>query len=534
MKNKNLTSLINSEQFLELDKLLLEFSTQFANAPASEVDKKIDWGLKQIVECIGLDRCTFWELLESQTDGRWTHQYTRPEFKDFPSSVTSVNFPWLFKKVMNDDILCVNSHDELPNEASVDRKSSRGIGEKSFIAIPYRVAGKPMCAISFASMSKERCFPKEIIPRLKLAGEIITIALHRKRMEEKYETTLREMQKISKKGVVEEIKLRQETENERVYHGIVGKSAAIRDIFFRMEQVAPTDSVVLVLGETGTGKGIIANAIHDLSSRKNRPLVTVNCAALPPNLIESELFGREKGAYTGSFNRQIGRFELADKGTIILDEIAELPLDLQSKLLRAIQDGEFERLGSPKTIKVDVRIIALTSRDLRDEVLKGRFRQDLYYRLNVFPIAIPSLRERKDDIPLLVEHFVMKFTRKMQKEINSIPKQTITELKSYSWPGNVRELEHVIERAIIITKGGTLHLAEKLEDQGLYSSEDMSVTNLSEIEKRHIIKVLEKTDWRIEGPKGAAILLGLHPNTLRGRMKKLGIPYRQVSQRIQR
>jgi transcriptional regulator with GAF, ATPase, and Fis domain len=290
-----------------------------------------------------------------------------------------------------------------------------------------------------------------------------------------------------------------------------------------MEQVAPTDSVVLVLGETGTGKGMIASAIHDLSPRKNHPLVIVNCAALPPNLIESELFGREKGAFTGSSSRQIGRFELADKGTIILDEIAELPLELQAKLLRAIQDGEFERLGSPKTIKVDVRIIALTSRNLKEEASKGRFRQDLYYRLNVFPITIPSLRERKEDIPLLVEHFVMKFARKMRKEINSIPKQTMTGLRSYAWPGNVRELEHVIERAIIITSGNTLHLSEKLEDPGSCSNEEPSITNLSEIERRHILKILEKTDWRIDGSKGAATLLGLHPNTLRGRMRKLGI-----------
>jgi transcriptional regulator with GAF, ATPase, and Fis domain len=294
-------------------------------------------------------------------------------------------------------------------------------------------------------------------------------------------------------------------------------------VFSRMEQVAPTDSVVLILGETGTGKGVIARTIHNLSSRNKERIVTVNCAALTPNLIESELFGREKGAYTGSTEMQIGRFELAHKGTLVLDEITELPLDLQAKLLRAIQDGEFERLGSPKTIKVDVRILALTSRNLREEVLKGHFRQDLYYRLNVFPITMPSLRERSEDIPLLVDYFVDQFCRKMRKNIKVIPKQVMAELAKYSWPGNVRELEHIIERAVIVTPGKSLHLAEKLEEPGSNISEEKFIANLAEVEKRHILKVLKKSEWRIEGSRGAAILLGLHPNTLRGRMQKLGI-----------
>ena len=294
-------------------------------------------------------------------------------------------------------------------------------------------------------------------------------------------------------------------------------------VYSRMEQVAPTDSVVLILGETGTGKGVIANTIHELSKRNKNRIVTVNCAALTPNLIESELFGREKGAYTGSTEMQIGRFELADKGTLILDEITELPHDLQAKLLRAIQDGEFERLGSPKTIKVDVRILALTGRDLKEEVSKGRFRQDLYYRLNVFPITMPPLRERNDDIPSLAKHFVTQFCRKMQKEIKTIPKHTMMDLISYSWPGNVRELEHIIERSVITAKGTSLHLAEKLDDSGLHLPKEKFITNLAEVERSHILKILEKVNWRIEGSKGAAILLGLHPNTLRGRMQKLGI-----------
>ena len=256
----------------------------------------------------------------------------------------------------------------------------------------------------------------------------------------------------------------------------------------------------------------------------------MNCAALTPNLIESELFGREKGAYTGSTEMQIGRFELADKGTLVLDEITELPLDLQAKLLRAIQEGEFERLGSPRTIKVDVRILALTSRNLKAEVSKGRFRQDLYYRLNVFPITMPPLRERHEDITLLAEHFLTQFNRKMQREIRNIPNNALTEMIKYSWPGNVRELEHIIERAVITTTGTNLHLAEKLDDSEPQISDEKFITNLAEIEKRHILKILEKTNWRIEGSKGAAILLGLHPNTLRGRLQKLGIHLQKNSQ----
>jgi transcriptional regulator with GAF, ATPase, and Fis domain len=304
----------------------------------------------------------------------------------------------------------------------------------------------------------------------------------------------------------------------------------MKHVISRIEQVAPTDSVVLIQGETGTGKGVIAEAIHELSLRKGKKMVTVNCAALTPSLIESELFGREKGAYTGSTEMQIGRFELADKGTLILDEITELPLDLQAKLLRAIQEGEFERLGSPKTIKIDVRILAITSKNLREEVLKGHFRQDLFYRLNVFPITIPPLRERIEAISLLAEHFLAQFNRKMQKEIKNIPQSVMTELMTYSWPGNVRELEHVIERAVIITQGQSLCLAEKLIYSGLDISEEHLITNLSEVEKSHIIKILNKTDWRIDGSKGAAVLLGLHPNTLRSRMQKLGIRLQKSSE----
>ncbi len=291
---------------------------------------------------------------------------------------------------------------------------------------------------------------------------------------------------------------------------------------------APMNATVLLLGETGTGKGVVAGAIHRSSTRKGRPMITVNCATLPAALVESELFGREKGAFTGSDSRQIGRFELADGGTIFLDEIGELPLELQSKLLRVIQDGEFERLGSSRTIKTDVRIIAATNRNLKEEIRASKFREDLYYRLNVFPITMPPLRQRKEDFPLLVNHFVSKFNNKIGKRIESVSTNTLNLLQDYCWPGNVRELESVIERAVIISSGSSLQVLDRfeafqntVETAGEMSGE--SVKALDDLERDHILQVLLKTAWRIEGKNGAAVLLGLNPSTLRARMRKFGI-----------
>jgi len=333
---------------------------------------------------------------------------------------------------------------------------------------------------------------------------------------------------------LEEIKvLKDRLQAENVYlhqemnlvHGdIVGQSNALKYVFFRVEQVAPLNATVLLLGETGTGKGMVARAIHNASARKDRPMITVSCTALPANLIESELFGREKGAFTGSDARQIGRFELADGGTIFLDEIGELPLELQAKLLRVIQDGEFERLGSPRTIKVDVRIIAASNRNLTEEIRAGRFREDLFYRLNVFPITLPPLRQRKEDIPLLVKHFIDKFNKKIGKRITNVSKGTLELLEKYHWPGNVRELESVIERAVILSQGGTLKVLDRFEsfsESG--GTPECEIKVLSQLEHDHILQVLQKTAWRIEGKNGAAVLLGMNPSTLRARMRKAGI-----------
>jgi len=330
-----------------------------------------------------------------------------------------------------------------------------------------------------------------------------------------------EINQLKDRLQAENICLRQEVAGE--YGEIIGQSDAIVSVFERIEQVSPLDATVLLLGETGTGKGMIARAIHGLSTRKGRSMITVNCAALPANLIESELFGRERGAFTGSNAQQLGRFELADGGTIFLDEIGEMPLELQSKLLRVIQDGEIERLGSPRTIKVDVRIIAASNRNLQDEIRKGRFREDLFYRLNVFPISIPPLRQRNGDIALLVNFFVAKFNKKTGKNIETVPKDTLDALQEYHWPGNVRELESVVERAVITSPGSSLQILDRFATLRKTAPVGEDVKALADLERDHILQVLRQTNWRIEGKSGAAALLDLNPSTLRARMRKFDI-----------
>jgi transcriptional regulator with GAF, ATPase, and Fis domain len=304
---------------------------------------------------------------------------------------------------------------------------------------------------------------------------------------------------------------------------LVGGSDAFRFMQFRVEQVATTNATVLLLGETGTGKGLTAQAIHRQSPRRDARFVGVDCTSLPATLIESELFGREKGAFTDARATQIGRFELAHGGTIFLDEIGELPPEAQSKLLRVLQHGEFERLGSPRTIRVDVRVIAATNRVLSEEVRAGRFRRDLYYRLSVFPITIPPLRERRTDIPALTRHLVNRLARKHQRRIDTIPLPVFETLAAYDWPGNVRELENVLERAIITTPDSMLRLLEPLTSEMLDAVPGAPTTMLVDVERAHILRVLHACGWRIEGSRGAAALLGLKPSTLRSRMQKLGV-----------
>ena len=335
------------------------------------------------------------------------------------------------------------------------------------------------------------------------------------------ETAFSEIKKLKDQLEAERAYLQEEIKLEYNHENIIGQSDAINYVFYKVEQIAGIDTNVLVLGETGTGKELVARAIHGLSLRKDRALVKMNCAALPSNIIESELFGHEKGAFTGAHSRRLGRFEIANGATLFLDEIGELPLELQPKLLQVIETGEFERLGSSETIKVDVRIIAATNRNLEEEVSKGRFRDDLWYRLNIFPITMPPLRERMEDISLLVNFYVQKISKRMGKTIEIIPERVMIALQNYHWPGNVRELENVLERGVINSSGPKLHLVDELKQP----LKDLSISQkpLAAVERDYIVRILEKTHWKVSGKNGAAEILGLNRSTLRARMRKLGI-----------
>jgi DNA-binding NtrC family response regulator len=361
---------------------------------------------------------------------------------------------------------------------------------------------------------------KERTAELNMANELLSQEIEdRKQASSSLREALRIIKQLKDQLHQENLYLKEEINLIHSHKDIVGNSEAIKTVLKQIEQVAETESTVLIQGETGTGKELVANAIHGLSCRNNRLMIKVNCAALPPTLIESELFGREKGAFTGSLSKQIGRFELADASTIFLDEIDALPLDLQAKLLRVLESGEFERLGSPRTVKVDVRIISATNRDLAVVVREGGFREDLYYRLNVFQIIVPPLRERREDILPLVWSFVQELSKRMGKRIESIPQKGVEALQAYIWPGNVRELRNVTERAMILTSGPVLHLDVPKIAQ---SCTEQSGT-LEEVEKRHIIEALKTTGWKVSGKDGAAELLGLNPKTLESRMQRLGI-----------
>src|SRR5579864_6253768 len=354
-----------------------------------------------------------------------------------------------------------------------------------------------------------------------------------KKNEIALQAALEQVNALQKKLQAENVYLQEEISKEHNFEEIVGNSKAILEVLDRVSTVAPTDSTVLILGETGCGKELIARAIHSHGARKHRPLVKVNCGAIPTGLVESELFGHMKGAFTGALERRVGRFELADGGSLFLDEISELPPETQVKLLRVLQEHEFEPLGSSRTIKVNVRIIGASNRDLEKAVQEGRFRADLFYRLNVLQITLPPLRERRSDIPLLASFFVDRFSRQFGKSITGISQDTMDVLSRYSWPGNIRELQNVIERAVVLCLGTVLRLGKDLlpvtgetaehDATGASRAAESSPNTLENVERSHILQVLQETRGIIEGPRGAARILNLHPNTLRSRMKKLGI-----------
>jgi formate hydrogenlyase transcriptional activator len=387
-------------------------------------------------------------------------------------------------------------------------------GLQSGCIVPLITANRVLGTLSLSSL-RPSAFTQEDVDLLMRVANQVAIAIENA-------LAYRQIAELKNQLADEKLYLEEEIRTEYTFEEIVGESAALKRVLSQVETVAPTDSSVLILGETGTGKEVIARAIHDLSPRRERTFVKVNCAAIPTGLLESELFGHEKGAFTGAIAQKVGRFELAHHGTLFLDEVGDIPLELQPKLLRVLQEKEFERLGSTRTQRVDVRVVAATNRDLTQMVEDRLFRSDLYYRLNVFPIVVPPLRERTEDIPLLVRYFAQKHARGMDRRIESIPSEEMEALTRYSWPGNVRELENLIERAVILSRGPTLHVplpAERLSGEAPAASP----VTLEAAEREHILRALRETNWVIAGPNGAAARLGLKRTTLQSRMAKLGI-----------
>ncbi len=390
------------------------------------------------------------------------------------------------------------------------------LGVQSACAFPLATPKGILGTLNLASLSADAFSPEQFGLLTRIAGQI-GIALSNA-------CSYQQIEELNAQLAREKLYLQDEIRSEQLFEDIVGRSAALRRVLREIETVAPTDSTVLITGETGSGKELVARAIHQLSSRTDQAFVKLNCAAIPTGLLESELFGHEKGAFTGAISQRIGRFELAHKGTVFLDEIGEIPLELQPKLLRVLQEREFERLGSTKTLRTDARLIAATNRDLASLVEEQKFRADLFYRLNVFPVHVPPLRERREDIPVLVRHFTQQFARRMKKSIETIASETMDTLTRYDWPGNIRELQNLIERAVILSNSSTLEVPlTSLNGRSHATPPPSEVETLEESERRHIIAALESSNWVVAGARGAAARLGLKRSTLQFRMRKLGI-----------
>ncbi len=507
--------------------LLVELSTDLIRTPPEMISGQLNHFLEKIGTQYELDAISVWWLTEGRTILRSTHRWERTESQSLPMQRLASDYPWYVECLKTGKPLAIDNVDEMPKQAKLERDSLRRFGTKSLLVIPLLLDKNLEGVYLFSIRNEKRRWTEQTVAELKLISENLANAYTRSQ-------AMKEIEQLKNELQVENTYLREEV---RVAHGfdeIVGDNVELRRSLQAVEKVAPTDVAVLILGETGTGKELIARALHNLSARRDKPMVCVNCPALPAELIESELFGHEKGAFTGAQSRRIGRFEAASNGTIFLDELGELPLKLQSKLLRVLQTGEFERLGGTETLHANVRLIAATNRDLTEAVEKNEFRADLYYRISTFPIHLPALRNRKEDVPMLAEHFVRKHAERLNKEITAISPAMIKELMAYSWPGNVRELESIIERALI-SSVNPIHL--KLSGP-LKPTAGTSVAkfkfppaqnvDLAAVNRSHILRVLEQTDWMVSGRNGAASVLGMPPSTLRSKMKRLNISRQTV------
>ena len=509
------------EDLLAFERMLADVSARMANVPDHQVEAEIQIAQVILRQFLGFDRSTFAEF---QDDGSLVVvSSTAVEgIEVTPLGPLPTRLAWSIAKLRAGEMVVIQDPaDDLPPEAAGELEYVERTGLHSHLSIPIRIGGRIIGAIAFAAFKETRAWPEDLIARIRLVGEVFAHAIARKREQEKLLAALAEIRLLKDRLERENSYLKQAAQ-VRPPQRFTSRSPGFLSVVEEIKHVAQTSSTVLLLGETGSGKEVLAQAIHDASVRKDRPMIKVNCAALPASLIESELFGREKGAFTGALARQPGRFEIADGSTIFLDEVGELPLELQPKLLRVLQEGEFERLGGSKTIKVDARVIAATNRPLEQAVREGRFRQDLFYRLDVFPIEVPPLRDRREDIPLLSWTFVKEFSNSMGKPIEEIADESMSALEDYHWPGNIRELRNVIERAMILNHGPKLYI--KLSHATLRPIAVKAMAgSLDEAELTIIRQAVEQCNWRIRGSNGAAALLNMKPTTLESRIKKLGL-----------
>jgi len=521
---KDITEIKQAQEALKdrlgFQELVARISKEFIGLYGVEFEHAIQGTLAEIGRYFKVDAVRLYRL-SPQGDvlkirNMWHAKHLAPE-EEMPE-IYKMKYPNLASHYSRGESVVFSRFEDSPEWPEM-RKILKFFGTKAGVGVPLEIDDSGVDIFAMDKVLSEHVWPDDIVEHSKAIGLVILGAMRRREAEVELQESFDEIKQLKDRLEQENISLRQEIEVQFKHDEIVGDSDAMKDVLNQTEMVAKQDTSILILGETGTGKELLARALHNISPRKDRVMIKVNCAALPETLIESELFGREKGAFTGALVRQVGRFEAANGSTIFLDEIGDLPLEMQAKLLRVLHDGQFERLGSPESVTVDVRVIAATNHNLEQEMQEGRFRQDLYYRLSVFPITVPPLRERREDIPQLVWSFVKEFGESMGKSITEISKKDMDMLKSYFWPGNVRELKNIIERAMILSTGTILHL----DQVGSKDVENIQPITIKGVERNHILEVLEKTGWKISGRNGAAEVLGLKESTLRARMKKLGI-----------